>query len=72
MKARRLGDPERPDEDEEDLFFRRGRALGAAFARSQERRGVAPRLSRAARFPGVIVGDETRPWYQDPVKMTER
>jgi len=68
MKARRLGDSERLDEDEEDFFLRRGRALGAAFARSQERRGVAPRLSRGARFPGAADGDEPMPWYQDPVK----
>jgi len=71
MKAKRLGDPERPDEDEEDPFlFRRGGGRGALFPGSGRFRGVrGGRDSRADRFPGVIDRDV---WYRDPRKQTEK
>ena len=69
MKAKRLGDPERPDEDEEDfLYIRRGGRRGAFYPGSGRFRGLrGGRDSRYERFPGA--GDRDPPmWYEDPVK----
>lgn len=70
MKAKRLGDPERPDAEEEDFFFVRRGSLGALFAGSGARRGgPAGLVSRSERFPGVDVDPRSRDprdvWYED-------
>ena len=77
MKARRLGDPERPDQDEEDLFLmRRGRALGFGLAGRARQRAAVTTGGRAERFPGVDVDPSTRDdrdvWYQDPIKSSKQ
>ena len=76
MKARRLGDPERLDEDEEDFFFRRRGALGIAFAGGLTRDRAPLGGSRAERFPGVDVSPATRDdrdvWYQDPIRSNKQ
>ena len=77
VKARRLGDPERPDvEDEEESFlFRRNATLGFGLVGGIRQRPVIAG-GRAERFPGVDVDPATRDprdvWYQDPIKSSKQ